>query len=78
MLFTHMLIEQGPVIPPARSAQVIYVPEDYDVQFDARRGDTVVVIMYSDGAPVDRCQRMGGETVYNPFTLIYECDGVDF
>lgn len=80
MLFTHTLIEYD-VPPPSltvRPAQIIYVPEDYDVRFDARAGDTVIVIMYPDGAPVDRCLDMGGEPIFNPFTLIFECDGVDF
>lgn len=80
MMFTHMLLEAD-VPPPSllqRPAQIIYVPEDYDVGFDARAGDTVIVIMYPDGAPVDRCFDMGGEPVYNPFTTILECDDVDF
>lgn len=77
MIATHMLVEHDRV-PPARPAQVIYVPEDYDVPFLAEPGDTIIVIMYPDGAPVDRCLNMGGEPIFNPFTNIYTCEGVDF
>lgn len=77
-----------PVAPPAtpaartRPAQTIYVGEDYDVEFDARPGDYVIVIMFQDDSDgegwVGRCNNMGGEPIFNPYTLIAECDGVDF
>lgn len=68
-----------PEIPPiTRPAQTIYVPEDYDVMFDARPGDTIIVIMYPDHDPVDRCLKRNGEPIWNPYTLIWTCEGVDF
>jgi len=72
MMVTHMLIEHD------RPAQIVHVGEHYDWGFDARPGDTVIVIMDPVGAPVERCLDMGGEPVVNPFTTITECDGVDF
>jgi len=78
MLFTHMLIEQGPVVPTARPAQVIFVGEDYNTRFNAVHGDTIIVVMKPAGDVVARCNDMGGEPVYNPFTLINTCEGVDF
>lgn len=71
----------SPDTPPAeeaRPAQHIYIGESYDTPFDARSGDTITVIMDPNGDPVTRCLDMGGEPIYNPHTLIYSCDDVDF
>lgn len=62
----------------ARPSQTIYVGEDYDAEFDARPGDVIIVIMHPTDGWIDRCDRMGGEPIWNPYTLIRECDGVDF
>lgn len=73
MIATHMLDEA-----PRRPAQVIYVGEDYPVPFTAEPGDTIIVIMNPDGAPIDRCWNNGGQAIENPFTTILTCEGVDF
>jgi hypothetical protein len=78
MLATIHMLDEAPPRPIERPAQVIYVPEDYDVPFLAEPGDTIIVIMYPDGDPVDRCNHMGGEPIFNPFTTIYTCEKVDF
>lgn len=69
-----------PAESPARPAQVIYVPETYNFQFDARRGDTVIVILNPDSESemLNRCDDMGGELIANPFTQIWTCESVDF
>lgn len=69
---------QPPAQPPARPPQHIEVPEHYHFTFDARPGDDITVIMDPTGDPVARCLDMGGEPIYNPFTLISTCDKVDF
>lgn len=70
-------------IDSIRPAQIITIPEDYNVQFDARPGDTVIEIMnLSSGRTIDelivKCENSGGELIYNPFTWIYSCEGIDF
>lgn len=70
--------DPAPETHQPRPAQVIYVPEDYDVPFDARSGDTIILILYPDGDPIARCLDYGGEPIYNPFTTIFTCEGVDF
>lgn len=67
----------GQAVAP-RPAQVIYVGEDYPAPFDARRGDTVIVVMDPAGDWVARCLDMGGEPTYNAATTIGVCEGVDF
>jgi hypothetical protein len=67
-----------PQAPEIRPAQMIYVGEDEPTKFDARRGDTVIVVMNSDGDHLARCNQIGGELIYNPFTLIFTCEDVDF
>ena len=63
-----------------RPAQVITIPEDYDFRFDARNGDTVIVIL--NPRPIDEmlksCDEMGGELIANSFTEIWTCEKVDF
>jgi hypothetical protein len=76
ILATHMLIEHDRVVE--RPAQVIFVGENYDHPFDARPGDVIIVVMDPDGAPVDRCLDFGGEPIFNPYTTITTCEGVDF
>lgn len=71
---THMLIERDAIRP----AQVIYVGEEYNARFAARPGDTIIVVMLPAGDPVARCNDMGGEPVWNPYTTISTCEGVDF
>lgn len=64
--------------PIERPAQTIYIPEDYNLPFDAQGGDTIILIMTPDAGWVDRCNDSGGEPIYNPFTNISTCDDVDF
>jgi len=64
--------------PTERPAQTIHVGEDQHFAFDARPGDVIIVTMNPDGDPVARCNDMGGEPIWSPWTTIYECDGVDF
>lgn len=68
----------APSTQPARPAQVIFVGEDYNLPFDARPGDTIILVMTPDGNQLSRCNDAGGELIYNPFTLIWTCEGVDF
>lgn len=75
---THMLVEVDQVVAPSRPAQVIYVGEEYVGGFDARPGDTVIVIMAPKGDVVARCDDMGGESIWNPYTSIATCEKVDF
>lgn len=63
---------------PTRSPQVIYVGEDYNLPFDARPGDTIILVMTPDGHQLDRCNHSGGELIYNPHTLLWYCENVDF
>jgi hypothetical protein len=72
ILHTHMLIEHD------RPAQVITIGEDYRWRFDARPGDTIIVVMDPVGEPIVRCDDMGGEPIFNPHTTIHTCEGVDF
>lgn len=67
-----------PPVPSARPAQHIYIGEGYDTPFDARSGDTITVILNPQSDPIERCNHMGGEPIYNPYTLIWSCDDVDF
>jgi hypothetical protein len=69
-----MLIEHD------RPAQVITIPEEYAHQFNAQRGDRINVIMNPTGDIVGRCFDMGGdaELIYNPYTIIWTCEKVDF
>lgn len=62
---------------------VIVIPEDYDGQFNAESGDTLVLVMYQDdnGVPTDwigRCNDYGGEPILNTRTNIATCEDVDF
>ena len=68
-------------LEPARPAQVIYIPEDYNREFNAESGDTIIVIMRNDSDELDelnRCEDMGGELQYNEFTDILTCFDIDF
>jgi len=65
-------------IAPGRAEQIIHIPEDYDAQFTAEPGDTIIEIMYPTGDIAGRCDDHGGELVWNPNTDIYTCEGVDF
>lgn len=67
-----------PPEPPARPAQHIYIPEDWNTPFDARPGDVITLIMVDDGNQLYRCDHSGGELIYNPYTTLWTCDGVDF
>lgn len=69
----------GANTPPARPAQHIYIPYEYDAPFDAQPGDTITLIMpaYETGW-VALCDDAGGEPIYNPYTGIATCDDVDF
>lgn len=68
----------APATPPERPAQHIYIDENWTTQFDARAGDVITLIMHDDGGQLDRCEHSGGELIYNPYTTIWTCDGVDF
>jgi hypothetical protein len=76
-------LDSPPVTIPVedeRPAQVIWIPQDYPWQFDARPGDTVNLIMMSDdpGANKEGCEGSGGQYVQNTLTDIDECWNVDF
>ena len=62
--------------------QWITVPEHYPWTFNAEHGDRVDIIMdpvdTPEGTILERCDHMGGELIYNPATLIWTCEGVDF
>ena len=69
----------APVSAPAdRPAKVIHVGEHYAARIDARHGDVIIITMDAEGDWVTRCNDMGGEPIANPYTLVNECDGVDF
>lgn len=61
-----------------RPAQIIFIGESQKFGFDARSGDTVIVVMNPTGNILARCDHMGGELIYNPFTTIWTCEKVDF
>jgi hypothetical protein len=73
-MYTHMLIEND------RPAQVITVPENYAHQFDARHGDIIILVMEPRETQdmINTCEDMGGELIYNPYTIIWTCEKVDF
>jgi hypothetical protein len=70
--------------PPAdaRPAQTITIMEDYAYAFNAEKGDKLNVILYPEQSgedwPEARCRNMGGDPIYNPMTLIWTCEDVDF
>lgn len=71
----------APSTPPARPAQVIYVPQDYDRPFIAEPGDRVILIMNNDSdelTELNYCEDRGGELTYNPFTDMLFCEDIDF
>jgi hypothetical protein len=64
--------------PAVRPAQTIHIGENRSGSFNAEAGDTIIVTMDDGGDWIARCNDMGGEPISNPFTLLNECDGVDF
>lgn len=67
-------------VPPTttRPAQVVVIPEDYAYPFDAAHGDRLDLVMNPDGGQLARCDDAGGELIYNPWSLVWMCEGVDF
>ncbi len=66
-----------------RPAQTIFVPQDFESwptpRFDARKGDTVNVIMEpSEPDPQGFCDHRGGSLWMNPYTDILICENIDF
>lgn len=71
----------------AEPGRTVYVPEDYPGTWNADHGDFVILIMTpgsDQGSEADftlmvaRCNQYGGEFIYNPYTRISTCEGVDF
>lgn len=67
-----------PHIEPVRPPQVIHLGEDQRFQFDARPGDTIILTMNPTGNIQERCNDAGGELIFNPYSIIFTCEKVDF
>ena len=78
-------LPDGDPVDPVRPAQTIYLPQSFETwpgtpRFHADHGDFLIVIM--DPAPIEVqlawCNDTGGELIFNPFTDISTCEGIDF
>src|SRR6478609_2963687 len=56
----------------------ITIPEDYDMRFDARPGDTLNLIMYPEGNYVGRCINYGGTLKVDTLRQTYVCQDSNF
>ncbi len=67
-----------PVIQPARPAQQIYIPEDYNFPFRAEAGDTLILVMTPDDGMQARCEDAGGQLIQHAYTDLFLCFDADF
>lgn len=70
--------DPAPAPPSDRPAQHIIIPEGYAYRFNAEGGDRLDLIMDPSGDWVDRCNRSGGEPIWNPYSEIATWEDVDF
>lgn len=64
--------------PAPAPPRLLYIGEGYNYQFDARPGDTLILVMNPDGGQLDRCNQAGGELIEYRENGLWYCENIDF